>query len=130
MKSPERSCAASSDATSARNGRLPSHASSRNALRSPRSRARAASNTSRARAHSLGFMEIAATDLACQPRFRQRPPALDRRRRYAQRFCRLLDREAPEEAYLDNAGKIWIEGRETGQRVIQCLEVDRLRNRH
>src|ERR1700676_1655449 len=123
VKSPERSCAENSDPTAARNARFPPHAWSRNALRSPCSRATAASNTSRARAHSLGFTETPDVELACQPCFRERPSALDGGRRYAQRLRRLLDGEAAEKSDFNHPRQIRIELGETRQRVVQRLEV-------
>ena len=72
-------------------------------------------------------METPGVELARQPRFRERPPALDGGRRYAQRFRRLLDGEAAEEPDLNDPGQIRIQHGETSQRLVQDFEVDRLR---
>src|ERR1700682_4374089 len=126
MKLAERSCAARSEATSARNGGLPSHGTSRNAWRSPGASVTAASNTWRARAHSSGFTGGPVAEVTRQPGLCECPSALDGRRRRAQCFRGLLDREPAKESHLDDARELRIEGREASQGIVEGLDVDRV----
>src|SRR5262245_23820016 len=131
MKEPASSLAANRDSISTANDSSPPHSDLMNVARTSAGCSAAAKKIDLIRAHRSASMLISVsgtgchlTQLAKQPRFRQRPLAFDCRRRNANYFRRLFYREPAKELGFDDSALLRVEGRQFFQRLVQRKQIE------